>query len=251
MAGRADAPTAPPGSLRVEVLKELQQLIDDRQYRDRLDKGPIAETKGREHWVLHLLLRAQEASQSHFDTLIGTAYANTIARLQALEDRISRVEELSQTIEEDAKTRFSNLEKDLGDRVEKGFAQGMETVGKSLVTDLGTNLDTKWRPIGDSIDTFAQSSRQLTKDIADTYRVATQTRLLLNENARRITDLGRDIVALEESLKLVIAKTIEEAFQPLEQRLVALEAHMNGAQNSTAPAAAEPDSGDADPAPGA
>jgi hypothetical protein len=209
----------------VEVLKELQSMIDDRDTRDRIDRGPLAEAKGREHWVLHLLLRAQELNQSHVDVLIGSAYSNLTARLQTLEDRLVRVEDLGQTLEADTKSRFQNLEKDVGTRLEKELAQGFENAGRSLNGELATNLETKWKPIGDSIETFSQSSRQLTKDLADTYRVATQTRLLLNENARRITDLGRDIVALEESLKLVIARTIEETLAPLEQRVASLEAH--------------------------
>lgn len=225
-------------------------MIDDRDARDRIDRGPLAETKGREHWVLHLLLRAQELNQSHVDVLIGSAYSNLTARLQTLEDRLVRIEDLGQTLEADTKSRFQNMEKDVGTRLEKELAQGFENAGRSLNSELGTNLETKWKPIGDSIETFSQSSRQLTKDLADTYRVATQTRLLLNENARRITDLGRDIVALEESLKLVIARTIEETLAPLEQRVANLEAH---AKAPEAPSAeeeveAEVDQNDADPA---
>ncbi len=225
-------------------------MIDDRDTRDRIDRGALAETKGREHWVLHLLLRAQELNQSHVDMLIGSAYSNLTARLQTLEDRILRIEDLAQNLDADTKSRFQNLDKEVGTRLEKGFAQGFESAGRSLTTDLGTNLDTKWKPIGDSIENFSQSSRQLTKDLADTYRVATQTRLLLNENARRITDLGRDIVALEESLKLVIARTIEETLSPLEQRVAALETHSDRTSTPAEPDETEVDGGskDSDPA---
>ncbi len=92
MAGRPPTAQSGTSSLRVEVLKELQALIDDRDVRDRLERGPIGETKGREHWVLHLLLRAQESSQTHLDMLIGSAYSNLLARLQSIEDRLERVE---------------------------------------------------------------------------------------------------------------------------------------------------------------
>jgi hypothetical protein len=242
MSGR---PAAPPGAptLRVEVLKELQQLIDSREARDRLEKSPLAEAKGKDHWVLHLLLRSQELTTSHFDTLIGTAYSNLVARLQGLDDRLGRLEEHDAGVEADTRSRLDTLDTNLLARVDKGLADGHEKLSAALQKGLGENLDAKWKPVGESIETFAQGSRQILKDVSDTYRVATQTRLLLNENARRISDLGRDIVALEESLKLVVQKTIEDGLSPLEARVAALEAHAglgapttNGERPATPPA---------------
>lgn len=232
MSGR---PTAPPGAptLRVEVLKELQQLIDNRDARDRLEKSPLAEAKGKEHWVLHLLLRSQELTTSHFDTLIGTAYSNLVARLQGLDDRLGRMEEHDGSVEADVRARLDALDTSLLARVDKGLAEGHEKLALALQEGLGANLDAKWKPVGESIETFAQGSRQILKDVSDTYRVATQTRLLLNDNARRMADLGRDIVALEESLKLVVQKTIEDGLSPLEARVAALEAHAGLATPTT------------------
>jgi len=226
MAGRPPTGSTGTSSLRVEVLKELQTLIDDREFRDRIDRGPIAEAKGREHWVLHLLLRAQELNQAHVDLLIGTAYSNLQARLQSIEDRVQRVEGIGQSIGEEVKTRFDGIEAALAARLGQEVATGVEGAGQKIATSLGANLDAKWKPVGESIEAFAQSSHQLTKDLADTYRVSTQSRLLLNENARRIIDLGRDLVALEESLKLALGKVIEDGLQPLEERIAAIEARL-------------------------
>jgi len=63
--------------------------------------------------------------------------------------------------------------------------------------------------------------------------VATQSRLLLNENARRIIDLGRDIVALEESLKLALSKVLDDGLQPLEERIAALESRLGTSEEAT------------------
>jgi hypothetical protein len=226
MAARAPTPSVPPSSIRVDVLKELQALIDEREVRDRLDHGPLAETKGREHWVLHLLLRASEVGQAQTNTLIGTAYSNLTARLQALEDRLQRVETAGEGLTEEVKTRLQGIESALGERVSKDIAVGFGQATEALNTAVSTNLDAKWKPVGESVETFARSSHQLTKDLSDTYRVSTQTRLLLNENARRMTDLGRDLVALEESLKLSLTKALEEILGPLEDRIAALESHL-------------------------
>lgn len=233
MAGRPSPPPAIPAPLRSEVLKELQALIDDRDARDRLDRGPLAEAKGREHWLLHLLLRAHELGQAHVSNLVGTAYANLLARLQAVEEGFARLEAANQQIGQALTARSEGFEKELAERVAASVAEGRETVANAVVA----SLDAKWKPVGESIETFARSSHQLTKDISDTYRVATQTRLLLNENARRMTDLGRDLVALEEGLKLALGKVIEERFQLLEERLAALEGR-NAPEPS--PAAAAP-----------
>jgi hypothetical protein len=233
MAGRPPATGGTTSFLRVEVLKELQSLIDDRDVRDRLERGPLAETKGREHWVLHLLLRAQELSNSHIDTLVGTAYSNLLARLQSLEDRLQRVESGHQELGQDVKTRLEGMESALAERVSREVSQSIQTASDKLVSTIGSNLDEKWKPVGASIETFAQSSHQLTKDLSDTYRVSTQSRLLLNENARRIIDLGRDLVALEESLKLTLTKAIEDGLAPLEERIAALEGRRAPAEASS------------------
>jgi hypothetical protein len=234
MAGRPAPATGTTPSLRLEVLKELQALIDDREVRDRLDKSPIGETKGREHWVLHLLLRAQESNQSHVDALMNTAYSNLQARLQSVEDRLQRVEAVELGLAEDVKHRLGALETSVGERVAQEITTGIDTASQKLAAGLAENLETKWKPVGDSIEAFAQSSSQLTKDLSDTYRVSTQSRLLLNENARRVIDLGRDIVALEESLKLALQKVLEEGLQPLEDRIAAIESRLGATEEAAA-----------------
>jgi len=239
MAGRPSSTGGTTSFLRVEVLKELQSLIDDRDVRDRLDRGPLAETKGREHWVLHLLLRSQELSNSHVDTLVGTAYSNLLARLQSLEDRLQRVESGNQELGQDVKTRLEGMESALAERVSREVSQGVQAASEKLSSTITTNLDEKWKPVGASIETFAQSSHQLTKDLSDTYRVSTQSRLLLNENARRIIDLGRDLVALEESLKLTLTKAIEDGLAPLEERIAALEGRRPPAEAASSDPPAE------------
>ena len=226
MAGRPTSSSTGTSSIRVEILKELQTLIDDRDVRDRLDRGPIGETKGREHWVLHLLLRGQETLQAHVDVLIGTAYSNLLARLQSVEDRVQRVETIEQNLGDEMKTRLEGMESTLVDRVAKEVGTGVDAATTKLTSHLTAQLDEKWKPVGESIETFSHASGQLTKDLSDTYRVATQSRLLLNENARRMIDLGRDLVALEESLKLALSKVLEDGLAPLEERISALEARL-------------------------
>jgi hypothetical protein len=250
MSGRP-AGAGTPQSLRVDVLKELQQLIDSREARDRVDRGPLAETKGREHWLLHLLLRAQESAQARTEAIIGSAYSNLTARMQAIDDRLSRLEELESNFSSELRGRLDQSETAVGERIDQRIEDGLGKLSTAVGGQLNENLDAKWKPVGDSIETFAQGSRQVLKDVADTYRVATQTRLLLNENARRITDLGRDLVALEESLKLVVQKTIEEGIAPLEARVAAVESQvgLHANPNGSTPAR-EPGEKPAEPAVG-
>ncbi len=224
MAGRPPpAAAATVASVRLEILKEIQQLIDSREARDRLEKSPLAEAKGREHWVLHLLLRAHESGQARTDAIVSTAYTNLLGRLETLDERIGRLERATTTGSAELHSRLEALEGALAARVDRGLTEGLGKLLEGVNQQLAENLTERWKPIGDSAENFSQASKQMLKDVSDTYRVATQTRLLLNENARRIADLGRDIVALEESLKLVVAKMLEDGVAALDQRLAALE----------------------------
>ena len=135
MSGRPPSGSGPP-TLRVEILKELQQLIDSRDARDRIDKSPLAETKGREHWVLHLLLRATESMQAHVDALVGSAYANLIARLQSLEDRVEHVEELEKTGETEIRDQLAQVSKGIGEHVDLSFEKGVARIDEGLKSRL-------------------------------------------------------------------------------------------------------------------
>jgi hypothetical protein len=234
MAGSPGTGSSGPSTLRVEILKELQAMLDDREVRDRVDRGPLAEAKGREHWVLHLLLRADELGQANLTNLVRSSYSNLTTRIQVLEERVQRIEgnqrNIAEGIHGEMEGFHTKLREGVQQSIDQGLTEGRERIGTALLTD----LDAKWKPIGESIETFARSSHQLSKDLSDTYRVSTQTRLLLNENVRRMIDLGRDLVALEESLKLALTKALEEGLQPLEERVLALEGR------SAAPAAADP-----------
>ncbi len=240
MEGGSPTGGAPTSTLRVEVLKELQAMVDDREVRDRVDRGPLAEAKGREHWVLHLLLRAHELSQANLTNLVRSSYTNVTTRLQNLEERLQRIESGQRGLAEEVKGDLGGLRTTVKETVEvavdHGLTEGRERIGTALLTD----LDAKWKPIGESVETFARSSHQLSKDLSDTYRVSTQTRLLLNENARRMIDLGRDLVALEESLKLALTKALEDGLQPLEERIASLEGRLGVGE----PVAEDPPPGD-------
>jgi hypothetical protein len=209
--------------LRLEVLQELQQLIDNREARDRIERGPLAEAKGREHWVLHLLLRAAESSQAHVDRLVGSSYANLNARLQSVEDRVAAIAESDTTARADLVGRLDVLSATFSERFERGLTEGTDRIAETASNRLTKELRETWRPIGESIESFSQGSKAMVQEVSDTYKVATQTRLLLNENARRISDLGRDLLALEDGIKLVVQRSIEEGLSPLEQRISQLE----------------------------
>lgn len=223
-----DRPVAPSGTsaLRLEILKELQQLTDNRDARDRLDRGPLAETKGREHWVLHLLLKASELETTHTDTLIGSAYSNLLSRFEALDDRIARVEELSAALEGSVKSRLESLDQIVGSRIESTLHDGTEKMGGELGRSVEASLEKKWAPIGDALEVFAGGSKELVKGVEDTFRLTAQTRLLVNESLRRSSDLGRDLLALEDALKLVVGKTLELGLAPIEHRLALIERHL-------------------------
>lgn len=215
-------------ALRLEILKDLQGLIDSKEARDRIDKGPLSEVKGKEHWVLHLLLRADESSQAQVTKLITASYANLTARLQAIDDRLTIVSDTTGASRNDLESRMSALAASLNEGMEKGFAVGTTRAATQVSERVAKEIDQRWRPISESIERFSEGSKQMLKGVSDSYLIATQNRLLLNDCAKRISDLGRDLLALEDGLRLAVQRTIEESLVPLEARVARLEESATG-----------------------
>jgi hypothetical protein len=219
----ARPPPTPSAALRLEILKELQQLEDNREIRDRIDKGPIAAAKGREHWVLHLLLRAAENQTAHIDFVLGANQVALITHLEDLEHRILRMEDATEHLRTTLENWTKSVEGVVGGRVEASLREGAAGLGTSIRDSVLTNIDERLAPIGSSVETFAENSRQTSKLAEDTFRLTTQTRLLVNESSQRVADLGKDLLALEDSLKLVVQKAIEQGNIVFERRLAEIE----------------------------
>ena len=100
-------------------------MLDDREVRDRVDRGPLAEAKGREHWVLHLLLRSQELSQASLTTLVRTAYTNLTGRIQTIEERVQRIEASQRSLVDDLKGELGGLKTGLRDTVQASVDHGL------------------------------------------------------------------------------------------------------------------------------
>jgi hypothetical protein len=225
MAGRS--PTTASSALRLEILRELQLLDENRDLRDRLDKGPLAAAKGREHWVLHLLLRAAEHQTAHFDFVIAENQGALLGRLEEVEERLRRVEDATTHLRDMLQTLPAALEGGIGDRVQAGLREGATGLEQTLHDSIGRALDDRLPPLGSSIETVAEGSRQAAKTIEDTFRLASQTRQLVTESAHQVSDLGKDLLALEDALKLVVEKAIEEGTASLDRRLSEIERRLS------------------------
>jgi hypothetical protein len=238
MAGRS--PTTASSALRLELLKELQQLDENRDLRDRLDKGPLSAAKGREHWVLHLLLRAAEHQTAHLDFVLAANQADLVARLEQLEERIRRTEDGTNHLRESLLGLPTALETAVGGRLQAAMKESATGLPITAQEAVRAALDERLQPIGGSLESVAEGSRQSAKTIEDTFRIASQTRQLVTESAHQVSDLGKDLLALEDALKLVIEKAIEEGTASLDRRLAELERRLGALPPTHGGSAEEP-----------
>jgi hypothetical protein len=233
MAGRP--PTTPSAALRLEILKELQQLEENRELRDRLDKGPISAAKGREHWVLHLLLRAAENQTAHMDYVLGANQVALITHLEELEHRMMRMEDATEHLRQTLEGWSASLEGVIGSKVQSSLLEGASGLGSSVREAVRSALEERLAPVASSVESFAEGSHQVVKLAEDTFRLTSQTRLQVNESAQRVADLGKDLLALEDALRLAVERSIEQGNLLIERRLTEIERRLAALAPPTAP----------------
>lgn len=177
-------------TIRTEVVRAITDLVNDKDARDRIDKGILAHTKGREHWILHLLLKALEAHQEHTENGINSLLATTNT---IYEDLSTKIESINKEIEnsipkiraEVNEIEEKNYEKIIA-MIEEKFKKVNEGLGKTIQESIGKTAD--------AINSQALETKNLTqslsRDVADTFKVATQVRLLISENIRKLNEIS-------------------------------------------------------------
>ncbi|MEM3567128.1 MAG: hypothetical protein QXS83_00990 [Thermoplasmata archaeon] len=177
-------------AIRTEVVRAITDLVNDKEARDRIDKGILAHTKGREHWILHLLLKALEAQQEHMETGINYILTTTNTIYEDLSKRIEGVnKEIGNSIPkikaEVGEIEAKNYEK-LAAMIEESFRKVNEGLGKTINESIGKTAE--------AINSQALETKNLTqalsRDVADTFKVATQVRLLISENMRKLNEIS-------------------------------------------------------------
>ncbi|MCX8173431.1 MAG: hypothetical protein N3F63_02315 [Thermoplasmata archaeon] len=177
-------------TIRTEVVRAITDLVNDKEARERIDKGILAHTKGREHWILHLLLKALEAQQEYTET--GMTYLLTTTNT-VYKDLGAKIEGVNKEIENSIpkiKAEVGEIEAKNYERlvamIEESFKKVNEGLGKTINESIGKTAE--------AINTQALETKNLTqalsRDVADTFKVATQVRLLISENMRKLNEIA-------------------------------------------------------------
>ncbi|MGB9635862.1 MAG: hypothetical protein ACPL1Y_01250 [Thermoplasmata archaeon] len=183
-------------TIRMEVVKAITDLANDREARDRIDKGILSHVKGREHWMLHLFLKAMEAQQqetneglSHILTTTNSVYKDLGTKLENVRTEITTnlVPKIKTEIGE---IEAKNFEKIAG-MIEASFEKVNAGLSKSINESIGKTAE--------AINAQALETKNLTqalaRDVGDTFKVATQVRLLISENMRKLNEIADAITS--------------------------------------------------------
>lgn len=177
-------------TIRTEVVRAITELVNDREARERIDKGILSHTKGREHWILHLLLRALETQQEHNEAGINYLLTTTNTVYKELSTKIEGLSKSIENLTPKVKASFEEIEQKNYEKIsaiiEESFKKVQESLAKSISESIGSTAE--------AIKAQALETKNLTqalaRDIADTFKITTQVRLLINENLRKLNEIG-------------------------------------------------------------
>lgn len=196
-------------TIRTEVVRALTDLVNDREARERIDKGILSHTKGREHWILHLLLRAMEAQQEFTETSMNylltttnTVYKDLSAKIEgvnlAIDGSIPKIKAGVEEIEQKNYERVAAM-------IEENFRKVNEGLGKTINESIGKTAEA----IGAQAMETKNLTQALSRDVADTFKVATQVRLLISENMRKLNEIAEALEKVQPGSGTGTAGTVD------------------------------------------
>jgi methyl-accepting chemotaxis protein len=183
-------PETNKNTIRMEVVRTITELLKDRDARDRLDKGVLSHTKGREHWILHLMLTAldtlNESSENGFNYILTTT--NTIYKEMGA--KIENVNKEINGIVPKLKDELETAEKKNYEQIVALIDASFDKLNKNLEKTINDTIGKTAEAIGAQALETKNLTQTLSKDVADTFKVSTQVRLLISENMRKLNEIS-------------------------------------------------------------
>ena len=198
--------SAPKQNTKSLIIKGLKELSESKEARRKVDESYFKELKGKEHWMLYILMYALDNLENGLLRSINEV-SNEQKRFEA--ETFKAIKEEREALIRVRKSVDENLksfEQRMGQLLEKRMGEQKEEIAKEFSNILEGTLNKSLREIDESIKEFSTTLQNMSGGFSDTYKLVSHNQNSISKLGKKLEEISDDLSALDERIGIEISR---------------------------------------------
>ncbi len=197
---------APPHNVKNKLIKSIKDLAGSKMARKKVDESYFKEIKGKEHWIVYLMIQALDELETDFHVEMK-AYEDkqnkfNMQMLQALKEEREALIGMKTVLTTSLKEMKSSLNDVLNER--------LGTMDESIKSYMNETMEQSMKKAFSDIDGKISELSNMLESIkmngTDSYKIMSRNQELLIGLSLKLDEMSEDIVALDERIGIEISR---------------------------------------------
>ncbi len=188
------------------IIKGLKDLSENKEARRKVDESYFKELKGKEHWMLYLLMYAIDNMENElFSAIEGLSNEQKRFEAQtfkAIKEEREALIKVRKSIENNLRT----FEEKMAELLDRRMAEQKEEIAKELENLLEGTLNKSLREIDESISDLSTTIQNMSSGFSDTYKLVSHNQSMIAKIGKKLEEISEDISALDERIGIEISR---------------------------------------------
>ncbi len=216
--------SAPRKSTKSLIIKGLKELSESKEARRKVDESYFKELKGKEHWIVYLLMYALDNMEDEFfralEELSKEQKVNENELLRAIKEEREALIKVKKSIDAGMENFGKRVERLIEERMDAQRAAIAESVSNLVRESLGEPIE----EIKEKVSVMEERINSISSGFSDSYKLLSHNQAQINKLGKRIEEISEDLSALEERIAIEIsripgAEGAAEAMKELEKSI--------------------------------
>lgn len=198
--------SAPKGNIKSLIIRGLKDLSESKEARRKVDESYFKELKGKEHWILYILMYALDNLETEFfkavESLSNEQKRFESETFKAIKEERNALIKVRNSIDENLKS----FEEKMGQILEKRMGEQKEDIAQEFSNILEGTLNKSIKGLDESIKDLYTIVQNLSGEFSDTYKLTSHNQESISKLGKKLDEISEDISALDERIGIEISR---------------------------------------------
>ncbi len=204
--GRDTVKDGPPHSVKEKLVKSVKDLAGSKMSRRKVDESYFKEIKGKEHWIVYLMIQAFDELETEFYTEISSMEEKqsrfNMQVLEAMKEERGALIEMRDFLMNSMEELKSGLNTMMDERL-AGMEDGLNKQISELVEE---SMKPALSGMEEKINSLSESIENIVMNGADSYKIISHNQESITKLSMKLDEMSEDIAALDERIGIEISR---------------------------------------------